>query len=54
MHLYKKTSFGYIKDATIFKEYIMYGFINPSKTKRGLLYLKTQYVLRSKHFLSRL
>jgi hypothetical protein len=24
--------------------------INPLKTKRGLLYLKTQFVPRSKHF----
>ena len=28
--------------------------INPLKTKRGLLYLKTQFVPRSKHFSSRL
>ena len=28
--------------------------INPLKTKRRLLYLKTQYVPRSKHFSSRL
>ena len=27
---------------------------NPLKTKRGLLYLKTQFVPRSKHFSSRL
>jgi len=27
---------------------------NPFKTKRRLLYLKTQFVPRSKHFLSRL
>ena len=29
-------------------------FINPLKTKRRLLYLKTQFVPRSKHFSSRL
>ena len=29
-------------------------YINPLKTKRRLLYLKTQYVSRSKHFSSRL
>ena len=28
--------------------------INPLKTKRRLLYLKTQFVPRSKHFSSRL
>jgi len=28
--------------------------INPLKTKRCLLYLKTQFVPRSKHFSSRL
>ena len=28
--------------------------INPLKTKRRLLYLKTQFVARSKHFSSRL
>ena len=30
------------------------GKINPLKTKRRLLYLKTQFVPRSKHFSSRL
>ena len=30
------------------------GNINPLKTKRMLLYLKTQFVPRSKHFSSRL
>ena len=29
-------------------------YINPLKTKRRLLYLKTQLVPRSKHFLSQL
>ena len=29
-------------------------YINPLKTKRRLLYLKTQFVPRSKHFSSRL
>ena len=29
-------------------------FFNPLKTKRRLLYLKTQFVPRSKHFSSRL
>ena len=28
--------------------------VNPLKTKRGLLYLKTQFVPRSKHFSYRL
>jgi hypothetical protein len=32
----------------------MYVFLNPLKTKRKLLYLKTQSVPRSKHFSSRL
>ena len=32
----------------------IYNIINPLKTKRRLLYLKTQFVLRSKHFSSRL
>ena len=42
------------------KEYIcviheqQYIQINPLKTKRRLLYLKTQFVPRSKHILSRL
>ena len=36
----------------IYAKYVMY--INPLKTKRRLLYLKTQSVPRSKHFSSRL
>jgi len=31
-----------------------YIFLNPLKTKRRLLYLKTQFVPRCKHFSSRL
>jgi len=28
------------------------GYVNPLKTKRRLLYLKTQFVPRSEHFIS--
>ena len=34
--------------------YVMHQQFNPLKTKRRLLYLKTQFVPRSKHFSSRL
>ena len=34
------------------KFWVLFRLINPLKTKRRLLYLKTQYVPRSKHFSS--
>ena len=38
----------------LFLPFLLYRVINPLKTKRRLLYLKTQFVPRSKHFSSRL
>ena len=36
------------------QHFAVYSYVNPLNTKRRLLYLKTQFVPRSKHFSSRL